>query len=85
MFWFLIVADKPLKTQWLKVFLSILQSDGARHLADVAYWCRLLMSLLLVGRLAETLGGWAPLCTHGPWVSFSTYLRVAPAAPKSVK
>lgn len=67
------------------MLLTILQSDGAQHLAGVAYWCRLLMSLLLVGRLAETLGGWAPLCTHGPWVSFSTCLRVASAAPKSVR
>lgn len=41
-------------------------------------WCRLLVSLLLVGRLAETLGGWAPLCTRGPRVSFSTCLSMWP-------
>lgn len=38
----------------------------------------LLVSLLLVGRLAETLGGWAPLCTRGPRVSFSTCLSMWP-------
>lgn len=57
----------------LYLFLTI-QSDGAQHLAGVACWCHLLVSLLLVGRLAEMLGGWAPLCTlvlgsHSPRIS----------------
>lgn len=29
-------------------------------------------------QLAETLGGWAPLCTRGPRVSFSTGLSMWP-------
>lgn len=52
-------------------------------LTGVAYWCRLLMSLLLVGRLAETLGGWAPLYTRSLGLILHVSLRVASLAQSS--